>query len=71
MQSTKHYSAHSGLLPSWHRLALICLALCCLATGIASVSVAAPAATAPIVLYDGALGTMPDNQGFTFLASQA
>jgi len=69
MQSPQHHSAHSRLIPSCRRIALCCLALCCLATGIASVSVAAPDATVPIVLYDGALGTLPDNQGWAYLAT--
>jgi len=68
MQPSKHHSAHSSLYPLLRRVALASLALCCLATGIASVSSAAPSTT-PVVLYDGALGNMPDNQGWAYLAS--
>lgn len=64
MQSTKHLSAHVRRLPSWRRITLLVLALCCFTTSIANGS----AAIAPAVLYDGALGTLPDAQGFTFLA---
>ena len=68
MQPSKHHSAHSGPHPLLRRVALAGLALCCLATGIAGVSSAAPSTT-PVVLYDGALGNMPDNQGWAYLAS--
>jgi hypothetical protein len=68
MQSAKHRFAISGHLATWCRIILSCLALCCLATSAARVSAVVPAVTAPIVLYDGALGTLPDAQGFTFLA---
>jgi hypothetical protein len=50
------------------RSVLICVALIGLAIGIAGVSAAPASAGAPIVLYDGALGNRPDDQGFTFLA---
>src|SRR4051812_42213392 len=68
MRSPKHHSARFRVrLPI--RLVLSCLALSCLVLGIAAVSAApAPAAPAPIVLYDGALGSLPNDQGFTFLA---
>lgn len=68
MQPTKHHIAPSGQRQVRRRIALICLALCCLAASTAGVFVAAPAATAPMALYDGALDTLPDNQGFTFLS---
>jgi hypothetical protein len=63
MQPTKHHSAHSRQFPSRRRIALCCLALICLASGRVGVSTAAP-----IILYDGALGNKPDDQGFTFTA---
>jgi hypothetical protein len=67
---TTHASSRRALLPSRRRIALSCLVLSCLATWVAGVAAAppAPAATAPIVLYDGALGTMPNSQGWTYFA---
>jgi hypothetical protein len=67
MHTTKSAALHPGRL-ILRRIALCCLALCCLAAGSASVS-AAPAATVPIVLYDGALGNKPNDQGWTFLVT--
>jgi hypothetical protein len=69
MQSSKHQCKHFGPISGWWRSAICCLALCGLAIGIAGVSSAAPAAVAPIVLYDGALGNRPDQQGFTYIAT--
>jgi hypothetical protein len=69
MQSAKHRFAISGHLATWCRIILSCLMLCCLAINAASVSAVVPAATVPIVLYDGALGNRPDNQGWTYLAA--
>ena len=66
MHTAKHVATNSSSLFLRRRIALTCLALGCLATGIASVS-AAPSAT-PMVLYDGALGNQPNDQGFTFVA---
>jgi hypothetical protein len=54
--------------PHYSRIALIGLALGCLAIGATSVSAVAPAVAAPIVLYDGANNTMPDTQGWAYLA---
>src|SRR4051812_32037571 len=68
MQSIEHHSARFSLL-SRCRIALIVLLLGCLLLGAANFStVPKLAVPAPIVLYDGALGSMPDDQGFTFLA---
>ena len=67
MPTTKSAAPHPGRL-HLRRIALCCLALCCLAAGSASVS-AAPPATVPIVLYDGALGNKPNDQGWTFLVT--
>jgi hypothetical protein len=64
MQSTKRSPISTCPLSRWHWIALIGLALCCLTMGSAGVK----AAAAPLVLYDGALNTLPDAQGFTFLA---
>ncbi len=67
MRASRYHSTQYRPLLSWRRIALIGLALCCLTMDIAGVS----AAIAPIVLYDGALGTKPNDQGFSFLALQS
>jgi hypothetical protein len=54
--------------PLLRRIALTCLALIWLATGNAGASAAPAPVAAAIVLYNGALGNRPDDQGFTFLA---
>src|SRR5262245_11661391 len=64
MLSTRYSPKRISSLARWHCIALCCLMLICFGSG----SVIASAASAPIVLYDGALGTLPDSQGFTFLA---
>jgi hypothetical protein len=68
MQSAKHRPAHTCSLALWHWIVFCCLVLICFVSGSVAASAVAPAAIAPIVLYDGALGTLPDAQGFTFLA---
>ncbi|MEO7913653.1 MAG: hypothetical protein ABIV47_28705 [Roseiflexaceae bacterium] len=65
MHTTKHVVPRLGRIAA-RQTALCWVALICLMTGIAGVS-AAPNAP-PIVLYNGAKGTLPDDQGFTFLA---
>src|SRR6187401_2789637 len=68
MESIRLLSAHTPRHLSWRAIAFCCLVLICFVSGSVAVSAAAPAAIAPILLYDGALGTLPDAQGFTFLA---
>lgn len=67
MHTTKNTAPHLSrlLLP---QIARFCLVLIGLATGSADVSAAPAPVSTPIVLYDGALGNRPDDQGFTFLA---
>jgi hypothetical protein len=67
---TMHTSPYRGLPPLWRRMSLICFALGCLSLGIPEARARpTPSVLAPNVLYDGALGTAPNTQGWTFLAT--
>ena len=69
MRPLRYRPIHRCSLLPWRRIALIGLALCCLVLSATSVSAIAPAAGTTIVLYDGAKNTLPDNQGWSYLAT--